>query len=107
LALDAAGEELGHLLNAPNNPLGFERAWDWLESLRCHHRLRITLQAMETSGVYYWAWWDFLARPLKTLRLEVNTSGRRWLPRSPAMAAGLTDHIWTVKELAHDRLAMI
>jgi hypothetical protein len=40
-----------------------------------------------------------LARPLKTLRLEVNTSSRRWLPRSPAMVAGLTDRIWTVKEL--------
>lgn len=40
-----------------------------------------------------------LARPLKTLRIELNTSGRRWSPRSPAMAAGLTDHIWTVKEL--------
>lgn len=40
-----------------------------------------------------------LARPLKTLRLEVNTPGRRWLPRLPAMATGLTDHIWTVKEL--------
>lgn len=38
-------------------------------------------------------------RPLKTLRLAVHTSGRRWLPRSPAMAAGVTDHIWTVKEL--------
>jgi hypothetical protein len=24
---------------------------------------------------------------------------RRWKQRSPAMAAGLTDHIWTVKEL--------
>jgi len=24
---------------------------------------------------------------------------RRWQPRTPAMAAGLTDHIWTVKEL--------
>jgi len=40
-----------------------------------------------------------LARPLKTLRLEANTSSRRWLPRSPAMVAGLTDRIWTVKEL--------
>jgi hypothetical protein len=41
-----------------------------------------------------------LARPLKTLRLELrDDSKRRWLPRSPAMAAGLTDHIWTVKEL--------
>jgi len=40
-----------------------------------------------------------LTRPLKTLRIEVNDGRRRWQPRSPAMAAGLTDHIWTVKEL--------
>ena len=41
-----------------------------------------------------------LARPLKTLRLEVfDDPLRRWLPRTPAMVAGLTDHIWTVKEL--------
>jgi hypothetical protein len=41
-----------------------------------------------------------LVRPLKTLRCEVfNDPTRRWLPRTPAMAAGLTDHIWTIKEL--------
>jgi len=41
-----------------------------------------------------------LARPLKTLRVEVfDDPNRRWKPRTPAMAAGLTDHIWTVKEL--------
>lgn len=41
-----------------------------------------------------------LVRPLKTLRLEVfDDPTRRWLPRTPAMAAGLTEHIWTVKEL--------
>jgi len=40
-----------------------------------------------------------LARPLKTLRIEVNDGQRRWMPRSPAMAAGLTDHIWTIQEL--------
>ena len=48
------------------------------------------------------AWEDWvynLTRPIKTLRLEVNDGRRRWQPRSPAMAAGLTDHIWTVKEL--------
>jgi len=49
------------------------------------------------------AWEDLvynLARPLKTLRLEVfNDPKRRWNPRTPAMVAGLTDHIWTVKEL--------
>jgi len=49
------------------------------------------------------AWEDLiynLARPLKTLRLEIfNNPKRRWRPRTPAMAAGLTDHIWTVTEL--------
>jgi hypothetical protein len=49
------------------------------------------------------AWQDLvynLARPLKTLRLEtLEDPKRRWQPRSPAMAAGLTDHIWTIKEL--------
>ena len=49
------------------------------------------------------AWEDLVynfARPVKTLRVEVfDDPHRRWLPRTPAMAAGLTDHIWTVKEL--------
>jgi len=41
-----------------------------------------------------------LVRPLKTLRQEASGEGvRRWLPRTPAMAAGVTDHLWTVKEL--------
>jgi len=38
-------------------------------------------------------------RHFKTLPLEVNASNRRWQPRSPAMVAGLSDRIWTVKEL--------
>ena len=40
-----------------------------------------------------------LTRPNKSLRVEVEDDQRRWVPRSPAMAAGLTDHIWTIKEL--------
>lgn len=44
-----------------------------------------------------------LVRPLKTLREEVNPEAvrfrRRWRVRTPAMAAGLTDHVWSVKEL--------
>lgn len=40
-----------------------------------------------------------LVRPVKTLRIEVNDDTRRWEPRTPAMAAGLTDHIWTIEEL--------
>jgi hypothetical protein len=41
-----------------------------------------------------------LVRPHKSLRLPASDGpGRRWTPRTPAMAAKLTDHIWTVKEL--------
>ena len=35
----------------------------------------------------------------KSLRLPGIVGGRKWIPRTPAIAAGLTDHIWTVKEL--------
>ena len=49
------------------------------------------------------AWEDLvynLARPVKSLRVrDKDNPKRKWMPRSPAMAAGLTDHIWTVKEL--------
>ena len=49
------------------------------------------------------AWEDLvydLARPHKSLRVQVfDDPKRRWQKRSPAMASGLTDHIWTVKEL--------
>jgi hypothetical protein len=41
-----------------------------------------------------------LGRPVKTLRIQAKDAPtRRWIPRTPAMASGLTDHIWTVKEL--------
>jgi hypothetical protein len=41
-----------------------------------------------------------LIRPHKSLRLRVQDgSPQIWSPRTPAMAAKLTDHIWTVKEL--------
>lgn len=41
-----------------------------------------------------------LGRGHKSLRREVfDAPQRRWQQRSPAMAAGLTDHIWNVKEL--------
>lgn len=49
------------------------------------------------------AWEDLIynfARPVKSLRVEIyDDPQRRWQPRTPAMAAGITDHIWTVKEL--------
>ena len=38
------------------------------------------------------------------LRLSVGTYGHRWVHRTPAIAAGLTDHIWTVDELLKFRV---
>jgi len=44
----------------------------------------------------YYNW----VRPHKSLRVEIDDdSQRKWMPRTPGMVAGLTDHIWTVKEL--------
>jgi IS1 family transposase len=36
--------------------------------------------------------------PVRTLRVKVGP--KRYAPRTPAMAAGLTDHVWTTKEWA-------
>jgi len=44
-------------------------------------------------------WIYNLTRPVKSLRMEVNDGQRRWQPKSAAMAAGLTDHVWTIEEL--------
>lgn len=40
-----------------------------------------------------------LVRPLKSLRLPLPFGKRRWQHRSPAMAAGLTHHLWSFAEL--------
>ena len=44
-----------------------------------------------------------LVRPLKTLRQEIKEQAarfeRRWRHRSPAMAAGLTDELWTIEQV--------
>jgi hypothetical protein len=47
--------------------------------------------------VYY-----HLVRPHRALKHPVsdnNSTPRRWQPRTPAMAAGLSDHIWSLREL--------
>jgi len=51
--------------------------------------------AAALDDIYY----NFI-KPMKTLRLNAEEKfGLKWLPRTPAMAAGLTDHIWTLKEV--------
>ena len=48
------------------------------------------------------AWEDVVynfTRSVKTLRSQINIEGKRWLRCSPAMAAALTDHIWSIRQL--------
>ncbi len=41
-----------------------------------------------------------LCTPHHSLRVETDPEReRKWVERTPAMAAGLTDHVWTVEEL--------
>lgn len=58
------------------------------------------LRFLKAASTLEDAFYNF-TRPVKTLRVEVSNPSRkaRWQQRTPAMAAGLTDHIWTVREL--------
>jgi hypothetical protein len=56
------------------------------------------LKMLKASSVWEDAVYN-LTRGVKTLRVEVDAEDRRYEPRTPAMAAGLTDHIWSIKEL--------
>lgn len=60
------------------------------------------LQLLKAANTLEDALYNF-TRPIRTLRVELEepTGQARWRQRTPAMAAGLTDHIWTVKELLH------
>jgi len=60
------------------------------------------LQMLKFASTLEDALYNF-TRPVKTLRVELEepTEQARWHQRTPAMAAGLTDHIWTVRELLH------
>ena len=58
------------------------------------------LRLLEAASCWEDAMYNF-TRPLKTLRVKQEEHGGspRWRQRTPAMAAGLTDHVWTVQKL--------
>ncbi len=57
------------------------------------------VQAHEDAVTWQDAYYNWV-RPHKSLRVEAQGDPqRKWHLRTPAMAAGLTDHVWTVKEL--------
>jgi hypothetical protein len=58
------------------------------------------LRFLEAASALEDALYNF-TRPVRTLHLKLEEPVKctYWQQRTPAMAAGLTDHIWTVKEL--------
>lgn len=58
------------------------------------------LRFLEAASALEDALYNF-TRPVQTLRVELQNPSEqvRWQQRTPAMAAELTDHIWTVQEL--------
>jgi IS1 family transposase len=49
------------------------------------------------------AWYNFI-KPHQSLRLKMDSGNRKWFQRTPAMAEGITDHIWSLKELLTFRI---
>ena len=62
--------------------------------MNCSKDLKIHSHAID----FFQAWYNFV-KPHQTLRLEINEGRKRWSQRTPAMAEGLTDHVWSLKEL--------
>jgi hypothetical protein len=43
---------------------------------------------------------DNFVKPHRALRLRARPTGSQiWVPRTPAMAAGISNHVWTLQEL--------
>jgi hypothetical protein len=51
------------------------------------------------QALYHCLYVAYVQVGLSSLRIEVNEGLKRWQSRSAAMAAGLTDHVWTIEEL--------
>jgi transposase-like protein len=62
-------------------------------------------QAVLTAGMYLVGCAYNLSWPHDSLRLPAGPGATmKWVERTPAMAAGLTDHRWTMDELLHSRV---
>lgn len=76
-----------------------------LTSRQSNGRLvRKTLSYSKKREMLEWAcaWEDLVynfAKAVKTLRVKLEGGRWRWQPRTPAMAAGLTDRIWSFERL--------
>lgn len=57
---------------------------------------------LEKQTIFFQSFYNF-ARPHMSLREKISDSNERfqkkWRPKTPAMAAGITDHVWEFREL--------
>lgn len=64
-------------------------------------------EAFLTAGMYLVGCASNFCWYHKSLRLGApHQAGRKWQQRTPAMAAGLTDHCWTMLELLSDQVPL-
>lgn len=97
-------EEQKKALGGGVSTSGVERTQ--LTSRQSNGRLvRKTLSFSKKREMLEWAcaWEDLVynfAHPVKTLRVEGKEGKPKWREQTAGMAAGLTDHVWTVRELA-------
>jgi IS1 family transposase len=65
---------------------------------------------LEQQVCFFQAFYN-MARPHRSLReklpIRAELFERQWRPRTPAMAAGLTDHVWTFRELLTVKLGPV
>ena len=62
--------------------------------MNCSKDLEIHSKAID----FFQSWYNFV-KPHKNLRIELKDGGRKSMQRTPAMAEGLTDRIWSLSEL--------
>ncbi|PXF56285.1 MAG: hypothetical protein C4B58_04045 [Deltaproteobacteria bacterium] len=100
--------------------LGLKISTTLLERLNLTLRQSLAPLARKTLGfskerknlrkqiVFFQAFYNF-ARPHMSLREKVSETTKpfeqRWASKTPGMAAGLTDHVWTFRELLTVKLA--
>jgi len=100
--------------------LGLKISTTLLERLNLTLRQSLAPLARKTLGfskerknlrkqtAFFQAFYNF-ARPHMSLREKVSERTKafeqKWKPKTPAMAAGLTDHVWTFRELLTVKLA--
>lgn len=80
-----------------------------------HHNRRLTRKTLSFSKernplvgqfTLFKAYHHFV-KPNKGLRIREEQGRRKWRQRTPAMSAGVTDHVWSMSELFHFKVSPV